>query len=574
MVAKSTWVMITDRMKDLKKLYDRMDKSKDQAYLKDYELLNFNNQPIKNVLSMTSNRPAVEANAIISDLMGAKWQTAVEGEITSRQAHVIEDFINDNLDMADEFILKRFGLSGLYDWLCNHVCVRSLIGVRWLSIIEDGKYHVDCVPCDMRWTPHLSGKDGWEWVAPITFRNSNELREELEGIEGADISRIRSDVQDIEVRDFWDGEKNELWVAEQLIYKHPHNLDKPPFVIVYPPAGFMLRDKGYLEHEAEDIFFLNRALYEEYNRSLSIEASIGMDVLMPPYAQEVELLDAEPSPPLPKTGQQQKYKKGEVPQPLKRGDLNNASMVFRQDILRQMGQGGVNDIDLGNIMQDRSAVWITEQTEIRRKLIRSRLKGLEIFREGLGRLMIEQFIVTSKGTSDLMIGKTGRKSKYSVSQLGDPEKYSISCELMTQSKKQEIANLAVANAARGTAPLKVILRDILTVEDPDGWLRELELEEAKRADPAIALFEMAIRYAEEAAEVEDEKMADAKRIQSKMLTERGVAIIQQRKQPAPLPEKAQVPQVEPTKAQSQALMPLMGRVGVEGGAPITTPRED
>jgi len=199
---------------------------------------------------------------------------------------------------------------------------------------------------------------------------------------------------------------------------------------------------------------------------------------------------------------------------------------------------------------------------------------LEMFREGLARLMIEQFIITSKGQSDLMIGKTGKRNKYSASSVGDPEKYSVSCELMTQSKKQEIANWAVANAARGTAPLKVILRDILTVEDPDGWLRELELEEAKRADPAIALFEMAIRYAEEATELEDAKMADVKKIQSKMLTERGVAVIKQRKQPAPLPEKAQVPQVEPTKAQSQALMPLMGRVGVQGGAPITAPRED
>jgi len=565
-----TWEIVSKCMTSLNDLHDRMDETRKLVYLEPFVLKNFKEQKADNVISVTGNRPAVEANAIISDLMGAKWQTIVEGDVTQKQSRVIEQFIEDNLDQADEFLLKRFGLVGLYDWLCNHICIRGPIGTRWLSLVENEEYHVDCVPCDMRWTAYEYGREGFNFVAPITWRTSDELLNEFPEAEG----KLLKGKKDIEVRDYWDDEKNEVWIDKQLIKTQPHNLGRVPFVIAFPPSGFMLRDKDYIKHEAEDLFFLNRALYEEYNRSLSIEQTLGMDILTPPYEQEVEVLDADPAQPVPKSGQVTKVRKGERHVPVPRGDLNRASMTARQDIQRMIQQGGINDIDLGNVSQQVSAVWITEQSEIRNKLIRPRLLGLQIFKEQLSRLMIDQFLKTSQGTSELMVGRTGKKSSYSIAKLKDPDKYTISCHLMTKSKKQEVANWAIANVARGIAPLKVILRDILIVEDPDEWERELQLEEARRADPAIALFEMAIRYVEEAEELEDETLADIKRIESKMLTERGVAVIQQRKQPQPLPEEATVPKVEPTKGQTNALLPLMGRTGVEGGAPVTAPAEE
>lgn len=563
-----TWKLITDRMTALKDLHDRMDKTKDLVYLNPFELKNFKGQKIDNVVSVTGNNPAVFGSAIISDLMGARWQTVIEGKVSSRQSHIIEEFIEDNLEQADEMLLNKFGMAGLYEWLCNHVCVRSLIGARWLSQVSGGEYTVDCLPVDMRYTAYQYGKNGLAWVAPITYMSKEDIKEEF-----PDAKPTRD--KDIEVRDYWDDKVNEIWIDKKLVKTQPNPFHKPPFVIAFPPSGFMLRDKGYLKHEAEDLFFLNKSLYEELNRSLSVEQTIGMDILFPPYEQEVENLTADPAQAPPKSGETIKVKKGERHEPVPRGDLNRASMIARQDIQRMIQQGGINDIDLGNVSQTVSAVWITEQSEIRNKLIRPRIVALKVFREQLARLMIDQFIISSEGEkTELFIGRAGKKSQYSVQHLGDPDKYSISCTLMTRSKKQEIANWAVANAARGLAPQKIIIRDILMAEDPDGWQRELALEEARRADPAIALFEMAVRYAEEAEDLEDEALADVKKIQSKMLTERGVAIITQRKQPMQLPEKATVPQVEePTKGETDKLLPLMGRTGVPGGAPVAVPEE-
>ncbi|GAH19145.1 unnamed protein product, partial [marine sediment metagenome] len=262
-------------------------------------------------------------------------------------------------------------------------------------------------------------------------------------------------------------------------------------------------------------------------------------------------------------------KKGEKHILLERGDLNQAFRVARAEGNRDLQMGGVNDIDLGNVSQTVSAVWITEQSEIRNKLIMPRLKALSSFRQQLGRMMIKQYKIISekakKAPSEILIGVPGRKRKYTVQQLGDPDTYTIRNELMSQSKKQEIVNLAMFSASRGDLPLELRLKDILKADDPDGIMRQLDIEEAKRADPAIGLFEMAIRYAEEAEELEGAD-AEAKKIQSMMLTERGCAIIRQRTQvPEALPEEATVPQVEKEGAGVESLVPLLG-----GGTPGAT----
>lgn len=552
-----TWTLISNRMTQLKDMHERMDKTRDLVYLEPYQLKNFQGQKIDNVISVTGNKAAVFGNTIIADLVQAKWQTVVEGEISSRAAHNIEQFIENNLQQADEYLLEKYGLAGLYEWLCNHVCIRGPIGVEWYEWLEGDKYNIHCLPLDMRWAPFQHGSQGLKWVAPITYRSKEDLEEEFPESKG----RITG-TTDIEVRDFWDGEKNEVWIDKQLIKTEKNPFGKPPFVIVFPPSGFMLRDKGYIKHEAEDIFFMIRGLNDELNRSLSIEQSIGMDILYPPYEQEVDVLTSEPAQPPPKTGETIKVKKGERHQPLQRGDLNRASQVARQDIYRMIDEGA--PISPRSYRAPPSGAELLAEMEALARLQNSRIVALRVFREQLARLMIDQYITL--GGEGQSIGKRGRRQVYSVAQLKDPDTYSISCQLMTTNKRQELANLAMFAAAYGRLPLKYNLTNILKVEDPDGVMRELEIEQAKKADPVIALFEMARRYAQEAAELEDVTEADARKIQSKMLTERAVAIVRQRKQPAPLPEKARVPEVEQPTGGTQTLLPLLAGGGMGGGA--------
>ncbi|GAI98669.1 unnamed protein product [marine sediment metagenome] len=190
-------------------------------------------------------------------------------------------------------------------------------------------------------------------------------------------------------------------------------------------------------------------------------------------------------------------------------------------------------------------------------------------------MQISQYKIISektKGKSEIELGVTGRKRKYTPQQLGDPGTYTITNELRSQNKKMEIVNLAMFTASRGDLPLEMRLKDILKADDPDGIMRQLGIEEARRADPALGLFQMAMRYAEEAEEHEGAD-AEALKVQSQMLTERCCSIIRQRTQaPQELPEEATVPEVEKEEPGAQPLIPLLG--GGTPGARGPAPKEE
>lgn len=562
---KGTLDIIKDKVTELQPLYDRMDKTRDLAYGKKYELTGFDKVPLEKVINVTVNWPAVYANAIISDLIGATWQTVIEsdGKLSDKQKHVIENFIEDNLAQVDEQLIGR-GYVDLFNWMANHVCIRSLIGARWVTQLDKDGYKVDCLPTDMRWTPFDFGNDGLTWVAAKSFRSKALIK-----------AKYGKDYEDeTEVTDFWDCKKNEIWIADELVKTQKNPFGYPPFVIVKPSSGFTLRDKGYIEHDAEDLFFLNRDLYEERSRQISIEQTLGMDVLWPPMEQETENVGA-PADKRPKVGETTKVKKGEKHVLLPRGDLTKAFLTGRADIQSMLDMGG--PLLPRAYTQPPSAVEVQAEIELLAKWYYPRLKALASFRQQSARMLISQYrMITDKakkGKSEFLIGVQGRKRKYTAQQLGDPDTYTIKNELMTKSKKQEIVNLAMFQAARGELPLKVRLTDILKADDPDGIIRQLDLEAAKRADPAIGLFEMAIRYAEEAEDLDGED-AEAKKIQSMMLTERGCAIIRQRTQaPQALPEEATVPEVEKEGPGVKEILPLVGG-GTQGArGPVPTEEE-
>jgi hypothetical protein len=183
---------------------------------------------------------------------------------------------------------------------------------------------------------------------------------------------------------------------------------------------------------------------------------------------------------VPKLGQNLKVRRGERHVPVQAPDLNNASLTARRDIDKAIQLGGVNDIDLGNVSQTVSAVWISEQTSIRSKFEEPRLQALAAFYQQSHRMLIDQAQKVAVDGAEASLGKTGRKQTYDVRSFGSPKSYTIEYQYMTKSRKQEVANLAMAGAARGLLPLKNILTDILLVEDPDGLLRQLEVEEARQ----------------------------------------------------------------------------------------------
>ncbi len=579
-----TLTIIKNRMTELKLLHDRMDKTRDWVYSKAYQMPDLKDpkKSMDNVISVTMPYAAIIANTVINDLMSSFRQTIVEGDISSTTQRTIEKFIDGNREQADEQLVNSNWHASLFEIWASHVCVRSFIGVRWVSQIIDGKYYIDCLPVDMRYVAYEYGNDGLNWVNNRSFRSWGNLvaeyGEELLKDKGVkhNSSKTGGANTDIEVDDWWSSNRHELYVGGSLVIDQGHSLGEPPFVIAAPATGFMLRDPKYIAHDSEDILYLIRGILDELNRSASIEQTKGAATIKPPYVQEQEIPDGKPAEAVPTTSQVRKYRKGERPQLLETPDINTAFLTSRQDLAKVLQMGGVNDIDLGNVSQTVSAVWITAQAGIRKKFSGARLSAIAQGDQQLARKMIKQTQEAAEleeGSPEILVGMTGRKTKYNPDKLGDPEKYFVRIELRSQSKTEEIANLAQFEAAPDL-PYEWRLEHILGVDDPQSIIRMRDMEDAKRADPAIGLYEMGISLAQEAAELDDEQEAEVKKIQSMMLCERVVSILKQRLQPAPatLPSQQATPKEAP-KGNRTPLMQLPKLLGT-GDQPLPRQQEE
>ena len=562
------WALIEARVKAMEPFYGQIDKTRKRLNLTPFAMKTFDGKNnLGSVINVTENRSATYMARIIAGLMSSKWQGVIEGDISKQAAHKIEEFLENNRQQADEFMLNEYGIASLDAWLCNHVCHTSLIGVRWMSKVEEGKYEVDCLPLDMRWTPFVLNR----WAAPITFRSKEDLVQELEGFKETAANnegfffQMPAELKDTnnECRDYWDTEKNELWIEKQLVFQQPNPYGKLPFIFVYPPSGFMFRDKGFMEHESPGLLYLNEGLYDQLSRQLSIDATLGFDPVLPAYQRPVKnpVSDAISMPP-PQRGESLDVPDGELFQLVPRPDINQAQIASRVEVTKLMDDAG--PMTPRAYTTPPSAVEVVTEVELLDELQNPRYIALQMFREQLARLIIDQFIfVCGETTEPIKVGKRGRLKSFNVANLKDPDSYSISYQLMKQNKRLAIVNEARALAAWGRFPTSYIFKDILMVEDPAGWERALDLQQAKEADPALALFEMGVKYAEEAEEMSDENDADLKKFQAMMLIERGIAMVKARMnpQPQPLSEETREPKVPLEKGSANALIPLLGRGG-------------
>ncbi len=563
----STLDIIKNREKQFKGLYDRMDADAKKVQLARYQMMRLDDPKTKidDVVNVTMNYPATFADDIATLIMNAMMQTVVEGYknnrgLNGKEQKTIETFLDVHYDLVDDLLARR-NLRSLMTWLSRHISIRGWVGARYWTWLEGGKnYTPDLMPWDMRYVAYEYGTNGLKWASYRTWRSKNDILEEYPE---AKISG--SNESDIEVVTFLDDEKQEVYVEDNLAETKKHIYGHVPVVIQACPAGFMLRDKGYLEHEGESIFMLDRGLYDELNRAVSIEQTMAMKSILAPYAHEVQDPGGQPQPYPDVVGQNTPVLAGEMPKIVEQADLNTGAQMGRADILSALQQGGRN-VDLGNINQPFSAVAIAAISELRKKVLIPRFEGISQFKQQLSTMMLSQFKTLAeryyfKGE----IGLPGRKRSFDVRDLdGD---YSIRYRFMSKTKQEEIANIAIAQSARGMFPMKIIVKDILLAQNPDEILAGLESEKAELADPIIGLFRLAHSLVDEADTLSEEDK-DAKLIESMRLTEKAVIMIRAERmaqmpgtgtkpeQPQPLPQP---------KTNMSALIPLLGQAGRSNG---------
>jgi hypothetical protein len=501
-------------------LWERMDEDAKLAYLDPYYLLDSQGRKINDAVSITMNDPAVFAHAIAAIMISAKWQTTVEGDISGTQTHKIETFLDDCDTTAEERYPKA-GIGGIHTFHCNHVCIRGWVGERVLWLVDDEDVtYPDVLPMDMRYFVYERGKVGLNWGCYLTYRTP-----ELVKLEYPDAKGVTGSDDEVLVYDYWDDKINEVWIADTKVFEQKNKLGYAPFVLQPVPAGFMLLDKGYKVREGESLFFLDRGLYPELNRLMSIDQTLAMKMVRPPYQkQSAELPDKDPGYP-GGIGQVKVVLPDEQYELIQQPDINKGSEVAHQNIYGAIQRGGVNNIDLGNIQQTTSAIWITEQSDIRNKLLVPRQDTLARLKESRSRMLLDQLYNNDVG--ELELGKPGRRRSYGSEVVGDPDTYSISYRLMTKDKKQEIANIAIADAAKGKLSRDTILRDIIKSDDVEGEIAKLNSDDAENFDPVIKFMRITFGLIAEAEELPAGTDKDQKVIEAKRLANKCVSLIKQ-----------------------------------------------
>ena len=548
--------LVSEKIKENQQLYIRMDKdARELVYLEPYKLLSaFEKREIPGTVSITMPDSAIYLNSVVSLILNAKWQTFVEGDISSGKKTYIEKFNYDAFTEADERRLRR-GDKTAMQFLAFHICARGWIGRRLVWQTDDNKLYLDDLPVDMRYTPFETDNSGLVWVAPTYWRSRAAVEKLYPKYKSSSGNKL------LKITDFWNSKINEVWVEDQKSAEEENKIGYPPFVITPSPSGFVLFDKGYTKHEGESVFFLGRDMYKPWNQIVSVDQTLAMMAVDPNYQLEVDNLNQEVESPSASGGQVIKTIKGTkldlVPQP----DIKMANRVAHTSIQSAIQKAGLSEVDVAQPPKVTSALWITEQTELRNKLLVPLLDTLVDHCGQASRMSIDQYI---KLDGDSLVGKRGKASKYKASQLKDLDDYTISYRLMSKSRKQEIANTVVANAAKGTYSLRTIIEDICMVDDPELELARIESEQAEQFDPVVKIIRLVCSLIDQADNMHEEE-AEQKYLEARRLANKCFLLIKSET----LPQTQNLLQQDKAQENKQSNINAMMGVSAMGNENLT-----
>lgn len=562
--SRKEYKLVQDKLKELKPLFDRMDEDNDLYLLKPYRMRKLDGSgDEKDVANVTLPDPLDYAKKAIDITGSYQRQTVIEGkDLTDKQTTKIEEFLEDVFYMVNEWLPKR-GIPGLDAFITEQACIRGRIGARSCMALDgEGGLTTDVVPFDTRWLPFDTHINGITWGAPICNRSKAQIERDYPNLQ------IKLKDTGNEVIDFWDADKELVFIEKTVAESIPNRWGYPPLVIAKCPLGCMFNTEDALEHDGESIFWPNRKLYKEINEIATILKTLSRKALK----GGLEIQRGPNSPDRGKRPEESPYKEdvlieteiGGGFKQLPVNDIKSATRLLYSLIETCKQRGELTPLDYGSLTFPLSSVAILNLIAARNDIFAPILSMIASFYQALSRMIIDQCLQLNE---TIKIGRRGNYNTYSPSDL-DGE-YSIKYQFTLLSKEQTAADAALAKSLRGIMPDNYILREILKVQDPDGMEFDLKAQQAENTDEVLFLFNRGLSFlylAEEKTGTEREIME----LQAKTLMQRIKTILRQRQslgQLSPVEGKREEPEAED-------LLPLLEKGG--GGAKGTprTPAEE
>jgi hypothetical protein len=542
--------MIEDKKQEFQSVFGRMDKDEELYFLKPYKMMGLppnDNKEIEDVTNVTLNDPLLFATKAIAIIGGATMQTVVEGrEMTDKQTTKIEEFLEDYFYLVDERLTKRLVL-GLDGFTNEQICMRGRMAARICNrLSKEGELEADVLPIDARYLVYDIGDKGLIWAA-ATYRRSKAAIEREYGKE------IKEDFA--EVVDFWDDKQNIVFIETEAIKQQKNIYGYPPFVVSICPIGSNFNTVDAREHYGESIFWANRDLWEEKDRTATILQTLNIQALFGglQYASSKGEQAAKPqtSPYGPRKIVPVEKDGGYKLMPV--NDIKNATRLFYAVLDASLQKGSLSVIDYGTLSFPLSAVAITRLSGSRDDIFLPRIQAKATFYQSMSKMVINQCIALGK---TLHLGQPGNQNKYAGNDLKGG--YSINYRFFTESKEQDIADLSIANAAQGFLSGDTIRREVLKLKDPDGEETKWLSEQAEKVDEVLFLYRRASKL------IEEEKPLEAY-----ILAKRIVTILKQRQLQGAMTDMQAGGK---TENQGKDLLPLMtGGRGGNTGQGLTSP---
>lgn len=558
--------LVDEKIKENHDIYERMDSDKDLVLLTDKTFVDGKGKNIEGLIHVIRNTPAWQAYVIINKLLKIKWQPIVESSVKLSKDRIsdIECFTNDMWAQIDEFLSDSEAWSGgINAWIFDQLVKRGEAGARfWPYFDKEKNLVLDCQLVDIRWCPYELN----EWHCNITSEQSSYLVKKFgEGkMKNAGVTLSGTLY---EVRNFWDKDKEEIWVGGKKIDENENIFKIPPFVAVKASRGSTFRDSDYLKWTSESFLFLNRELFSKDDLIASISQTLSLGAYAPATEQVSDKIPLG-TPAIPPATIGENIRTDVPHTAVPTGDLNNAYLKSEQSLNVDIQHSGVTEMGTGNSQAPDTAVMVTKNSELQREFLKADIDAMAAFRQKTTRLIFNMITKLPKDSAvKTAMGIQGMKHRYTPAMLGDPSTYRITYEPMMISREQNIANTATANAQRGILPEEFILRDTMQIRDIDGIQRQLRMQEARQADPTIGMIEMAVRYLDEAEDLKDDE-ADEARLMAWVLTENIITTRRAMMAPPQVPRaSSQSPKMPEVKPNQQGLLALGGPdiVGRNGG---------
>lgn len=548
--------MIEDKKVEMSPVFNRMAIDEDLYFLTPYEmrmLPPYENKKMPEVANVTLNEPLLFAQKAIAITSGTTRQTVVEGQdITDKQSTMIENFLDDLFYSVDDWLNKR-GILSLDGFIHEQIHIRGRIVARCcMRLGEDNRLIPDVLPIDANSFIYENGTDGMIWGAGIYNRSRARIEQEY----GCNINEDYADVIE-----YYDNEQNIVFVGRDAVKQQPNPYKYPPFVLSLCPVGSMLNSSNAAEHTGESIFWANRNLWDELNRTATIMQTLNVNSVFGALQYESTKGETAPKPETSPYRQRTVHpvEKGGGYKPMPVSDIKSATRLFYSVLETCLQRGSLSAVDYGTLTFPLSAVAISRLSASRDDILLPRLNAIAVFYQALSKMIINQCIAIGK---KVKLGEYG--NAYSVSDMkGD---YAIKYRFFVQSKEQDAADLSIASAAQGFLSSDTIRREILRLKDPDGEEAKFLSEQAEKADEVLFLYRRASKLIE-----------DGKPLEAYILAQRIVTILKQRQMSSTMVEAA------PAQKQTQAkqVLPLLSggeqsgnRSVKQGDMPIVSAQQE